>query len=287
MADFLTDLIERTDISIFDTKRCLGDKKVIKCMIEDNLKITQKNDNTKGKSSRTIDKMIQSGDTLANYRYELVELGKLNYKKILPTINAKPMTFTTDMEECKEYVDFFRSKFKIISFDGDFHQFFFIFLFKEYASTKSRVSMSKLVDDFYDEYEKQYGSFPNKIDFTQIAKLLHFIRKGKTPLYDSTYKDFFILSDIDKIIPKNIKAENEEEKQSIIRDMKKEYFKKQYEFIRAIFNEIANYGTKKSKTNEKIYDRRNYFNEFIKRFYVNDKGITKHKMIDSSIMHFR
>ncbi len=281
MVDFLTDLLSKTDIDIFDKKRCGGDVNVIKYMIEDNLSVTKRN------GSRTIDKMIQSGDTLAHYRYELVELGKLNYKKILPTINANPMTFTTDMDECKDYVEFFRSKYKIISFNKDFHQFFFVFLFKEYASTKSRVSMSKLVDDFYKEYETEYGYDPNKIDFAQLTKILHFVRKGNTPLYDSMYRDFFVLSDISKIIPKKIEADSEEEKEKIIRDMKKDYFKKQYEFIRAIFNEMVNFGTAKSKTKEKLYDRRKYFDEFIERFYVNDNGITKHKMIDSTIMHFR
>lgn len=287
MSDFLENLLNETDIDIFDQKRCCGDKKVLKCMIEDNLRIAQKNDNSKNKSSQTINKMIQSGDTLANYRYLLLELDKLNFKKILPTINSNPMTFTTDMVECKKYVSEFRSKFKIISFDENFHEFFFVFLFKEYASPKSRVSISKLVDDFYQEFETEYGYFPNKIEFSQIAKLLHFIRKGNTPLYDAMYKDFFILAEIGTIIPKNIEAKTEEEKQTIIRDMKKDYFKKQYEFIRAVFNEIVNYGTAKSKTNEKLYDRRKYFDEFLERFYVNDKGITKHKMFDSTIMHFR
>jgi len=280
MANFLEDLLNKTDLNIFDAKRCSGDKQTIKCMIEDNLKVVKNNNNT-------VDRMIQSGDTLADYRYLLLELDKLNFQKILPTIKSKPMTFSVNMKECKNYIKNFRSKFKIISFDENFHQFFFVFLFKEYASTKNRVSISKLIDDFYDEYENQYGDFPNQIDFSQIAKLLHFIRKGNTPLYDAMYKDFFILADIGSIIPKNIKADTEEEKEKIIRDMKKDYFKKQYEFIRAIFNEIVNYGTVNSKTKEKLYDRRKYVEEFLDRFYVNDKGITKHKMVDCSIMHFR
>lgn len=280
MADFLADLLDKTDIEIFDKKRCGGDKHTIKCMIEDNLKVVKSNNNT-------VDRMIQCGDTLADYRYLLLELDKLNFQKILPTIKSKPMTFSDKMKECKSYIKNFRSKFKIISFDENFHQFFFIFLFKEYASKKSRVSISKLVDDFYDEFENQYGYFPNQIDFSQIAKLLHFIRKGNTPLYDAMYKDFFILADISSIIPKNIEADTEEQKEIIIRDMKKDYFKKQYEFIRAIFNEIVNYGTANSKTKEKLYDRKKYFDEFLDRFYVNDKGITKHKMVDSTIMHFR
>lgn len=279
MTDFLTDLLNETDIEIFDSKRCCGDKKVLKCMIEDNLRIAKQN------YKQLFRKITQTNDTLAYYRYELLELDKLDFKTIRNTINANPMTFHTKMDECKEYTEFFNAKFKINSWDKNFQQQFFIFLFLHYGSTK--VSITKMIDDFYKDYQHRWGYVPNRIDFSEIAKVLHFIRKGNTPLYNSCYKDFFILNDIKDVIPKDkdIEAENDTHKEAIIRDLKKEVFKKQFEFIRAIFNEIIanSWSTSKSST----YNFSKFFNEFENKFYITDKGITKYKMIDYSILYFR
>ena len=279
MSNFLEDLLNKTDIAIFDEKRCCGDKKVLKCMIEDNLRIAQEN------YKPLFHKITQTNDTLAYYRYELLELDKLDFKSIRNEINSNPMTFHTKMPQCKDYTEFFNSKFKIKSWDKNFQQQFFIFLFLHYGSSK--VSISKMVDDFYNDYQKRWGYIPNRIDFSEIAKVLHFIRKGNTPLYNSCYRDFFILKNISDVIPKEneIEAEDDMQREAIIRDLKKEVFKKQFEFIRAIFNEIVanSWSTSKSST----YNFSKFFDEFEKKFYITDKGITKHKMIDYSILYFR
>lgn len=278
MSKFTTDLINKTDMNIFDEKRFNSDKKILKQMIEDNIRAAKNNYNS------LFNKITQTGDTMAYYRYELLELDKLDFKTIRKSINSTPMTFHTKMKECKDYTDFFNSKFKINSWDTNFQQQFYIFLFLHYDSTK--VSISKMIDDFYIDYEKRWGYIPNRIDFSEIAKVLHFIRKGNTPLYNVSYRDFFILKKIEDVIPKDkdINAENELQREEIKRDLKKEVFKKQFDFIRAIFNEIIANSWSTSKST--LYNYSKFFDEFEKKFYITDKGVTKHKMIDYAILYF-
>jgi hypothetical protein len=279
MSDFMMDLIDKNyELGIFDDKRCCGDKKTIKCMIEDNLRFTKKN------NKKTIKNMIKNGDTLANYRYLLLELDKLDFKTIRSAINSNPTTFTTEMPECKEYTNRFSSTFPIISWDKNFHQQFFIFLFLHYGETK--VSISKLIDDFYIDYEQRHGYFPNKIDFFEIAKLLHFIRKGSTALYNENYRDFFILKKIPtKMISNDSDIENNVDIEQVNRDLKKDLFKNQFQFIRAVFTEIIRNSRRNSKNS--IYNYSKNFNGFENKFYITDNGVTKQKMIDYSIWYFR
>lgn len=218
MAKFTTDLINKTDINIFDEKRFNGNIKLLKEMIEENLRKAKKNPN------KLFDKITKTGDTMAYYRYDLLELEKLDYKTIRKSINSSPMTFHTKMKECREYTEHFNSTFKINNWDKNFQQQFFIFLFLNYDTTK--VSISKMIDEFYDDYKNRWGSIPNRIDFSEIAKVLHFLRKGNTPLYNVSYRKFFILKDIDDIIPKDkdIEAEDSFQREIIKRDLKKDMF---------------------------------------------------------------
>ena len=109
MADFLTDLIEKTDSDIFDTKRFGGDITTLKYMIEDNLRTAKQN------YKSTFNKITQSGDTLAYYRYELLELDKLDIKAIQNHI--KNGTFAYDIAECREYTKKFNT-FSHIKFES-------------------------------------------------------------------------------------------------------------------------------------------------------------------------
>jgi len=273
MADFLTDLINKTDSDIFDTKRFGGDTTALKYMIEDNLRVAKQN------YKSTFNKITQTGDTLAYYRYELLELDKLDIKTIQNHI--KNGTFRYDLPECREYTRKFNTYFKLQNRDKDFFHQFYSYLF-EHRDDKN-LYLKTLIKDFYMNYTNTTKNGANRVDVSDLTKLLHFIRRGQTPLYNQQYRDFFYLKDIGSIVDIDKEATSED-----IINAKADIFEKQYYFINSIFKEIID-NSRPSSTTKNIdpYNFSTYFESFIDKFYITDKGITKYKMIDYSILYFR
>ena len=136
-----------------------------------------------------------------------------------------------------------------------------------------KLYLSTLMKDFYKIYVNYTKNGTDRVDFSDLIKLLHFIRKGKTPLYNSKYREFFCLKDINSIVNKS---------SSTLMDDKIDLFQKQYYFLSKIFDYIAKESNQKSRS---PYNFSKYFKEFNEKFYINDKGVTQHKMIDYAIWY--
>jgi len=149
-----------------------------------------------------------------------------------------------------------------------------LYLFDNYG--KANIHIETLIRKFYKKYKHTDEKKRNRVDVSDLTKLLHFIRKGNTPLYNQQYRDFFCLKNIGSMINTPKDADDEEKIEDKIK-----VFKQQYYFINSVFDEII-----KNSKSENIYDFSDYFDSFIDKFYITDKGITKHKMIDYGILYF-
>jgi hypothetical protein len=137
-----------------------------------------------------------------------------------------------------------------------------------------------LIRDFYTNYTNTTKNGINRVDVSDLTKLLHFIRRGDTPLYNKQYRDFFFLRDVGSLVDTSTL-----ETPSDVREEKIKVFKQQYYFINSIFDEIINQ-SRPSSNKKSIYNYSDYFESFNDKFYITDKGITKHKMIDYGILYF-
>lgn len=272
MADFLTDLLNKTDSDLF--KNECDDKVLLKEKIEDSLK------NIKNNPTKIINDIIANGDTMAVYRFLLLELKKIDIKAVKKIISSG--NFTYRIKEVKHYTKNFNRDFKIQNRDSLFYNEYFSYLFEN--RDKQNLQLSTLMNYFYKEYDKKnnnlksnnqkYFDRKDRVDFSDLVKLLHFIRKGNTPLYNSQYREFFCLKDISSIADKSDPSK--------ITKSKIDIFQKQYFFINKIFEHIIRESNQKSGS---PYNFSKYFKEFNEKFYINDKGVTQHKMIDYAIWY--
>lgn len=268
MNDKMTELLDKYyDFGIFDKEYS---KESLKCLIEEKIKTIKKNKNILFK------RITDTGDTMAYYRYELLELDKLPIKTIRQHIQNG--TFTYDMNDCREYTKKFNKYFKLQNRDTNFFNQFYSYLF-EHRDDKN-LYLETLIRDFYTNYTNTTKNGTNRVDVSDLTKLLHFIRRGDTPLYNKQYRDFFFLKDIGSLVDTSTL-----ETPSDVREEKIKVFKQQYYFINSIFDEIINQ-SRPSSNKKSIYNYSDYFDSFIDKFYITDKGVTKHKMIDYGILYF-
>lgn len=264
MADFLTDLLNKTDSDLF--KNGCDDKVLLKQKIEDSLR------NIKNNPTKIINDIIANGDTMAVYRFLLLELKKFKPKEIKAIKSIiSSSRFTYSIDEVKDYTIVFNRDFKLHNRHTLFYNEYYAYLF-EHRDDKN-LYLSTLMKDFYNTYKNITKNGTNRVDFSDLIKLLHFIRKGKTPLYNSKYREFFCLKDINSIVDKS---------SSSLMDDKIDLFQKQYYFFSKIFDHIV----KESNANSRSpYNLSKYFDEFYTKFYITDKGVTQHKMIDYAIWY--
>ena len=277
MYNKMTELLDKYyEYGIFDKEYS---KESLKYILVDKLKTIKKNNES------IFKRITDTGDTLAYYRYELLELEKLPTKKIakkIYSIDDKDIERAEKqkdnplykIEECRDYIRKFNKYFKLQNRDKLFFKYFYFYLFDNYG--KSNIKLEGLIRDFYEEFENNNEKMKNRVDVSDLTKLLHFIRKGNTPLYNQQYRDFFCLTDIGTMINVSKEANNKEKIEA-----KRRAFKQQYYFINSVFDEIINNGK-----SEDVYDFSDYFESFEDKFYITDKGITKHKMIDYAILYF-
>lgn len=286
MYDKMTKLVDKYyEYGIFDKEYS---KESLKYILVDKLKTIKKNKDS------IFKRITDTGDTMAYYRYELLELENLPSKKIAKKIESirdediKNSQKEKDnplykIEECRDYMKKFNKYFKLQNRDKLFFKYFYMYLFENYG--ESNIKLEGLIRDFYGDYEHSKENMRNRVDVSDLTKLLHFIRKGNTPLYNKKYRDFFCLTDIDKMINIPKEANNKEKIES-----KRRAFKQQYYFINSVFDEIMKNSVRKSNQNkikiDDVYDFSKYFESFEDKFYITDKGVTKHKMIDYSILYF-
>lgn len=270
MADFLADLIDKTDDDIFD--KFFTDKTAIKFVIEDKLRNIKKN------KSKVFGKLSHSGYTMGAYRFALLELDKINTKPIINAINSG--TFKYDMTGISHYTKRFHSDFPLSNRDSVYYQKFWEYMF-EHKDDKN-LYLKTLIKDFYKTYANSHPKFAHRVDVSDLTKLLHFIRKGKTPLYNTDYVNFFCLRSINEIADTDSSIPSQQ-----IMDEKIEIFEKQYYFIRAIFEEIITQSRPSAKTpKNNPYNFSELFDDFNDYFYITDNGVTKHKIVDYCIWKY-
>ena len=197
--------------------------------IEANLKLIKN-------SNSIILKKISSKNIVNSYRYLSNELRTQN-----------PIT--------DEYRKVFQTGFKVISWDKGYSTKFFDYL---EANKNSGKNIQQIFDDWYPNYTNT-----TKTNFSEIAKLSHFISGGETPLYDSTIRDFFMLKDLGNNVPNRDKL-----------------FFEQLKFVQCVYNKIEN----ESKANSKsVYNFSKIINKFRIHFYVQPHEYSDIKIIDTLI----
>lgn len=164
MADFLADLIDKTDDDIFD--KFFTDKTAIKFVIEDKLRKVRK-------SNEKVFESIGRKNIVNNYKYLSLELDKED-------VRTNP------------YKGRFYKDFPLLGTDKPFDTLFF----KTLEENKGKINLS-----IKDVFELMYPnndevSYNNSFKFSEVAKLAHFITNGQSPLYNATIRELFCLENL-------------------------------------------------------------------------------------------